>query len=128
VAFTLPICLRHPEDLGYPPADDAVRTYFDHLWGKDPDSYDARHIISCFIAASHSYMLLQLRTFYREGRSASEVLSLWHQLMEPLEDRTGREAFFSEVVRKAKLVSISPAAGKPTSAQRPHQHGTAGTG
>ncbi|KAJ8582227.1 hypothetical protein M405DRAFT_831043, partial [Rhizopogon salebrosus TDB-379] len=24
VAFTLPICLRHPEDLGYPPADDAV--------------------------------------------------------------------------------------------------------
>ncbi|KAJ8582222.1 hypothetical protein M405DRAFT_831032 [Rhizopogon salebrosus TDB-379] len=23
-AFTLPICLRHPEDLGYPPADDAV--------------------------------------------------------------------------------------------------------
>jgi hypothetical protein len=104
--FTLPICLRGPKDPGFPPPDLEVVEYFKPL-SKDNDlSLSAHAAIACFVAAAHETMLKVLQDVQKEKRwNRLELLSYWHNLMEPTGGRSGRDQFFAKVINRANDVS-----------------------
>ena len=104
--FTLPICLRLPRDPGYPPSDEEVVNYFGPLSKSDDRTTTAHIAIVCFIAAAHTTMLNWLQEEQeKQEKSAPQLLSYWHQLMESPEKRDRREQFFKEVVQRAHSAS-----------------------
>ncbi|KAF8525579.1 hypothetical protein BU17DRAFT_74439 [Hysterangium stoloniferum] len=92
----------HPSDLGYPPSDLEVVTYFATL-SKDNDLSCSVYIaIACFLPAAHTTMLEWLQNAQNENNfNGSELLTHWHELMEPQGPRYLRDQFFSEVVQRA---------------------------
>jgi hypothetical protein len=86
--FTLPICLRHPDSPGYPPADATVHKYFTPLLQEDHSSRKAHINIASFIAVAHGKMLDRLKIAKEEetldGRG---LLEYWHNVMESQKSR-----------------------------------------
>ena len=105
--FTLPICLRGPQDPGHPPSDKAVFEYFEDLVHDNDMSTTAHSGIACFLAASHSTMLSSLRRYKKEqGCNGFALLNWWHDRMERREHRAFRDEFFAQVVAQAREVGI----------------------
>jgi hypothetical protein len=98
------MCLRGPDDLGYPPGDHVVYDYFHKLHNKNDLSISAHAAIAHFLGAAHTTMLKWLREA-QTTRNAEELLLYWHTLMEGSQVRTEREDFFLEVVKLANSVS-----------------------
>ncbi|KAF8515975.1 hypothetical protein BU17DRAFT_76734 [Hysterangium stoloniferum] len=82
--FTLPICLRKADDPGYPPSDLEVVKYYATL-SKDNDFSRSAHVaFACFLAVAHTTMLEWLQKAQNENKfNGSELLTHWHELMEP---------------------------------------------
>jgi len=73
---------------------------------KENDLSHAAHIaVASFIAAAHTTMLKWLKRAQEGG--ASDLHTIWHQLMEPAEERADRNSFFSDVVKLANTASHS---------------------
>jgi hypothetical protein len=103
--FTLPICIRSPDAPGYPPSDEGVYQYFSKLT-KDHDlSLSAHQTIACFLGAVHKTMLKRLQEKRNAGYDGTVLLKRWHEIMEEEPSQKYRNAFFLEVVEKAKSVS-----------------------
>jgi hypothetical protein len=107
LVFTLPICLRNPKDPGYPPSDKEVYSYF-----KDPElsryhglSFTVHIGVACFIAAAHKVMHDWLKREQHKIADGRTLLETWHEVMEPTEDRSGRDKFFETVIKEAYSVS-----------------------
>jgi hypothetical protein len=94
------VCLRGPEDQGYPLGDCAVYDYFSHLHNDNDLSISAHAAIARFLGAAHKTMLKWLKEA-QTTHLAEELPNYWHDLMEGPE-RTERERFFGEVVKVAR--------------------------
>jgi hypothetical protein len=100
--FTIPICLRRPGSPGYPEGDEDVFRYFEAIPKSNDLSRTAGQRIASFIAALHTKTLESLERLKEEGElDGKGLLVAWHDLMEGPE-RDYRNAFYKEVVQKAK--------------------------
>ncbi|KIM77883.1 hypothetical protein PILCRDRAFT_604604 [Piloderma croceum F 1598] len=104
--FTLPICLRNPNDPGYPPSDAAVYHYFAQLTTDNDMSFTAHSAIASFLAAAHKTMLEWLQEAQRKyDFDGPQLHEWWYNLMEQSVREGERHFFFEEVLRKANTVS-----------------------
>jgi hypothetical protein len=103
--FTLPICLRRPDDPGYPSGDVAVHEYFSALTTDNDISYTAHSAIACFLGALHATMLTRLQEKHNEVHNGRAVLAWWHHVMQNEGEKVYRKEFFATVVSEAKSVS-----------------------
>jgi hypothetical protein len=103
--FTLPICLRGPNDPGYPSGDVAVQKYFADLINEDQLSF-THSAIACFLGAAHATMLMKLQEKkHKEGYDGQALLAWWHRVMQDEGEREYRNEFITTVVSEAKSVS-----------------------
>ena len=102
--FTLPICLRKPEDPGYPLGDEEVQKYFLGLPKTNNLSFTSHVGIACFLATSYASMLRRLKQVREAGHDGPALLAWWHQVME--HDRGYRGGFFRDVVKEAQSVKF----------------------
>ncbi|KAF8491535.1 hypothetical protein JB92DRAFT_1266106 [Gautieria morchelliformis] len=106
--FTLPICLRSPDRVGYPLSDEPVYCYFQTLWGNQNDLSISGHIaIASFIAAAHTTMLGRLQTAQTERNfDHPGLVQYWHSMMEGNDEggvsQAYRRQFFLDVVQQAE--------------------------
>ena len=103
--FTLPICLRRPDDPGYPSGDVAVHEYFSGLTQDNDISYTTHSAIACFLGALHATMLTRLQEMHNDGHDGRALLEWWHRVMQDEGERVYRKEFFTTVVSEAKSVS-----------------------
>ncbi|KAM6495125.1 hypothetical protein JOM56_009748 [Amanita muscaria] len=114
--FTLPICLRKANGVGYPPGDESVVQYFNFNCSTIIEdkhvNYRAHAALACFLAAAYETMLKWLKTIKAEEKCAdTEALRKhWHQRMEPGNSTAPeeRKKFFNEVVERAHALESDP--------------------
>ncbi|KAF8268647.1 hypothetical protein EI94DRAFT_1800166 [Lactarius quietus] len=105
LTFTLPICLRHPKDPGYPPSDEAVYSYFEQIKKDNDMSYTAHSAIAFFLAAAHKTMLKWLRDAQQKNRfDRCNLHQWWYDIMEQRVPRNGQSQldFFTDVLSEMK--------------------------
>jgi hypothetical protein len=95
--------LRNLYDPGYPPSDAKVYFYFNELPRDNDLSLTANVGIACFIAAAHKTMHDWLEKLDQKMDEKS-LLERWYEVMEPTNDRSGRERFFETVIDEAYRV------------------------
>ncbi|TDL14331.1 hypothetical protein BD410DRAFT_778936 [Rickenella mellea] len=98
LAFTLPICLREPEGLGYPNSDAAVYHYFIALTNKH-SSAKTHAGISCFLGAAYRETVKWLTEKKKHFSNATRLLVEWNHMMN---DDESRAEFFQTVVDSAQ--------------------------
>ena len=103
--FTLPICVRSPEDLGYPRSDIEVYEYFRRWTDKDQLSLTAHAAVACFLGACQTTMLKWLKGWQAQGSDRQEQFEKWYAAMETKGGWNERAKFFSQVVQLANSVS-----------------------
>ncbi|KAF8331451.1 uncharacterized protein EI90DRAFT_3057981 [Cantharellus anzutake] len=114
--FTLPICLRRPDNPGYPLSDEPVSTYFGELktkCGNNSLSISTLSGIADFLAAAHETMVGSLEDIVvelgQENYTRAEVLGRWHQKMEGEGQRDFRVEFYKRVMESVQLHSSDDA-------------------
>jgi hypothetical protein len=102
----LPICLRNPNDPGYPPSDEAVTRYFQALPKNNDLAIKAHAAIACFLGALHETMHASLvRIHTQNSCNGRDLRKAWHKHMETNRRDPFRQEFFADVVEKAEQES-----------------------
>ena len=101
--FTLPVCLRSPNDLGYPPSDESVFKYLEHVKKDNYFSMTAHIVIVSFVTVAQKKMLEKLKD--ERCLDAHELRNRWHDNMETSKNRKYRDRFFKDVVEEANSAS-----------------------
>ena len=66
-------------------------------------SITAQIALACFISAAHKTMLKSAQQ--ENDLDRSQLISYWHEVVEPAEHREKRNLFFKQVVHKAEIAS-----------------------
>ncbi|KAF8329739.1 uncharacterized protein EI90DRAFT_1339440 [Cantharellus anzutake] len=111
--FTLPICLRDPNDPGYPLSDEAPFVYFRRLrfqFSENDLSLSTLSGIAHFLTAAYQTMLSRLQDIKQEvGNDCEKIRQMWYWMMEKDISRSYRMNFFQDVVERAgELEKIGP--------------------
>ena len=101
--FTVPICLRGPNDPGYPPPDTAVTSFFQGVPKNTNLTVTAHVAIACFLGALHETMHASLVRIQKENScNGHDLRKIWYERMEKNRRGSFRQDFFAEVIRKAE--------------------------
>ena len=104
------MCLRNPNDPGYPLSDEAAFLYFRELrsrCGGNDLSLSTLSGIARFLAAAYETMLSRLRDIQQEvGKDVEKIREKWYRMMEKDSSSGDRMGFFQDVVERAEKVNL----------------------